>query len=82
VLNDLEVFAADIQKAYLTSPCKDKKYTILGEEFDPDRKGKKKIIVQALYGLKSAGASFRNHLASCLGHLGFTSSRGNLDAWF
>jgi hypothetical protein len=81
-LNDLEVFAADIQNAYLTRPCKEKIYTILSEEFGPHRKGKKAIVVRALYGLKSAGASFRNHLASCLGHLGFTSSRGNPDVWF
>jgi Reverse transcriptase (RNA-dependent DNA polymerase) len=81
-LNDLEVFAADIQNAYLTSPCEEKIYTILGEEFGPHRKGKKAIVVRALYGLKSAGASFRNHLASCLGHLGFTSSRGDPDVWF
>jgi hypothetical protein len=38
--------------------------------------------VRALNGLKSAGASFRNHLASCLRHLGFTSSRGDADVWF
>jgi hypothetical protein len=37
--------------------------------------------VRALYGLKLAGASFCNHLASCLGHLGFTSSRGDPDVW-
>jgi hypothetical protein len=48
----------------------------------PHRKGKKAIVVRALYGLKLAGASFRNHLASCLGHLGFTSYRGNPDVWF
>jgi hypothetical protein len=38
--------------------------------------------VRALYGLKSAGALFRNHLASCLGHLGFTLSRGDPDVWY
>jgi hypothetical protein len=31
VLNDLEVFAADIQNAYVTSPCEEKIYTILGK---------------------------------------------------
>jgi hypothetical protein len=81
-LNDLEVFTADIQNAYLTSPCQEKIYTILGEEFGPDRKGKKAIVVRTLYGLKLAGESFRNHLASCPGHLGFTSIRGDPDVWF
>jgi hypothetical protein len=79
-LNDLEVFAADIQYAYLTSPCEEKIYT--KEEFGPHRKEKKVNVVRALYGLKSAGASFRNHLASCLGYLCFTSSRGDPDVWF
>jgi hypothetical protein len=79
-LNDIEVFAADIQNAYLTSPCKEKIYHP-GEEFGPHRKRKKAIVVRELYGLKSAGA-FRSHLASCLGHLGFTSSRGDLYVWF
>ena len=81
-LNDLDVFAADIQNAYLTSPCEEKIWTTLGPEFGPHRQGKKAIVVRALYGLKSAGAAFRNHLASCLGHLGFTSSRGDPDVWF
>jgi hypothetical protein len=79
MVNDL---AADIQNAYLTSPRKDNIYNILGEEFGPHRKEKKSTVVWALYGLKLAGASFRNHLASCLGPLGFTSSRGNPDDCF
>ena len=81
-LNDLDVFSADIQNAYLTSPCEEKIWTILGAEFGPHRQGKKALVVRALYGLKSAGAAFRNHLASCLGHLGFSSSRGDPDVWF
>ena len=81
-LNDLDVFAADIQNAYLTSPCEEKIYTVLGPEFGPHRQGKKALVVRALYGLKSAGAAFRNHLASCLGHLGFTASRGDPDVWY
>ena len=56
-LNDLEVKASDIQNAYLTAPCEEKIWTTLGPEFGPDQ-GKKDIIVCALYGLKSAGASF------------------------
>jgi hypothetical protein len=43
----------------------------LGPEFGSDA-GKKAFIVRALYGLKSAGASFRNHLADCMQHMGFT----------
>jgi hypothetical protein len=37
--------------------------------------------VHALYGLKSAGASFRNHLADCMTHLGFTPCLDDPDLW-
>ena len=68
-LNDLEVKTADIENAYLTAPVGEKIYCKLGPEFGDDA-GKLAIIVRALYGLKSAGASFRNHLADCMRHLG------------
>jgi hypothetical protein len=41
---------------------------VLGPEFGEDA-GKQALIVRALYGLKSAGAAFRNHLESCMDHL-------------
>jgi hypothetical protein len=61
-LNDLEVKTADIENAYLTAPVSEKVWTVLGPEFGSDA-GKKAILVRSLYGLKSAGASFQNHLA-------------------
>jgi hypothetical protein len=67
-LNDLEVKTADIENAYLTAPIGEKIWCTLGPEFGGDA-GKRAIIVRALYGLKSAGASFRNHLADCMRHL-------------
>jgi Reverse transcriptase (RNA-dependent DNA polymerase) len=81
-LNGLSILSADIQNAYLTSPCQEKIYTTLGPEFGPHRCGRKALVVRALYGLKSAGAAFRNHLASCLAHLGYESSKGDPDVWF
>ena len=50
-LNDLEVMASDVKNAFLTAPCDEKVWTILGPEFGEDE-GKKAIIVRALYGLK------------------------------
>jgi hypothetical protein len=61
-LNDLQVKAGDTQNAYLMAPVTEKIWTRLGKEVGTDC-GKKAVIVRALYGLKSAGASFRNHLA-------------------
>jgi hypothetical protein len=37
--------------------------------------------VRALYGLKSAGAAFRNYLASCMGHLKWKPCIADRDLW-
>jgi hypothetical protein len=80
-LNDLEVKTADIENAYLTAPIDEKIWCTLGPEFGEDA-GKRAIIVRALYGLKSAGASFCNHLADCMHHLGRDSCMADHDVWF
>jgi hypothetical protein len=79
-LNDLEVKTADIENAYLTAPVSEKVWTVLGPEFGSDA-GKKAILVRSLYGLKSAGSIFRNHLADCLRHLGWKSGLADPDLW-
>jgi len=78
--NDLEVKAADIMNAYITAPVEEKIWTILGPEFRADQ-GKKATIVRAIYGLKSSGASFRNHLADCMRHMGYTPCLADPDLW-
>ena len=77
-LNDLEVKTSDIQNAYLTASCSEKVHTTLGTEFG-ENKRKTAIIVRALYGLASSGASFRNHLADCMHHLGYKSCLADPD---
>jgi hypothetical protein len=79
-LNDLDVKMADIENAYLTAPITEKVWTVLGPEFGNDA-GKRALIVRALYGLKSAGAAFRNHLAECMKHLGWHPFRADRDLW-
>ena len=79
-LHDLNVKTADIMNAYIKAPCAEKVYTILGPEFGPDE-GKMAVIVRALYGLKSAGASFRNHLADCMKQMGYRSCLADPDLW-
>jgi hypothetical protein len=71
---------ADIENAYLTAPITEKVWTVLGPEFGDDA-GKHALIVRALYGLKSAGADFRNHLAACMNHLGWHPCRDDIDLW-
>ncbi len=80
-LNDLQVKAGDVLNAYITAPCKEKVWTVLGPEFGPDA-GKNAIIVRALYGLKSAGAAFRAHLASFMCQMGYTSCKADPDLWY
>lgn len=80
-LNDLQVKTSDIENAYLTAPVTEKLYIICGPEFGPDA-GKRALIVRALYGLKSAGNSFRNHLADCMVTLGYESCRADQDLWY
>ena len=63
---------ADVQNAFLTASCSELIHMTLGLEFGEDQ-GKAAVIVRALYGLTSAGASFRNHLADCMRHLGYHS---------
>jgi hypothetical protein len=79
-LNDLKVFACDIQNAFLTAPCRENLYTVAGQEFGSDE-GKFMIVVRALYGLKSAGATFRAFLGEHLYNMGFRSSQADPDVW-
>ena len=66
--------------AYVTVPCSENTWTVLGKEFGKDQ-GKKSIIVRVLYGLKSSGAAFHAHLADCMRSMGYTSCRGDNDPW-
>jgi hypothetical protein len=67
-LNGLEVCTADIRNAYLQASSDD---IICGPEFGVENEGKVAFIHRALYGGKSAGRDFRNHLRSCIHRIGF-----------
>ena len=66
--------------AYVTAPCSEKIWTVLGKQFGADE-GKKAIIVRALYGLKSSGAAFHAHLSDCMRSMGQTPFRGDNYLW-
>ena len=44
-------------------------------------RGKTAVIIRALYGLKSAEAAFRSHLARCMESLGYQSCNADPDLW-
>jgi hypothetical protein len=64
-LNDLEVKIGNVLNAYITAPVTEKVWIwiVLGPEFGSNA-GRSAVIVLDLYGLKSAGAAFRAHMAS------------------
>ena len=43
-LNGLDVFAVDVQNAYLQAPSSEKHYVICGDEFDPEHNSKVALI--------------------------------------
>ena len=81
VLNGLQMFAANIHNAYLQAPSSQKDYVVCGLEFGIQNIGKVVLIHWALYGGKSAGRDFRNHLRSCMHHLDFRPCPANPDVW-
>jgi hypothetical protein len=64
-LNELDVTAANMRNAYLQAPSSHKHYITCRPEFGLENQGKKALITRALYGGKSAGKDFRNHLRAC-----------------
>jgi hypothetical protein len=79
-LNDLEHKTADIKNAYLTAPVLEKICCVLGPEFGANT-GKHAIVVWSLYGLKGTCASFWNHLADYMQHLGWELCIADQDLW-
>ena len=80
-LNDIDVMAADIRNAYLQASSLQKHFIIYGHEFGLENVGRKALIRRALYGGKTSGHDFRNHLRECMKHMGFTSCLADPDVW-
>ena len=80
-LNDLDLFACDVESAYLCADCLEKVWCVAGSEFGSD-KGKVLLIVRALYGLKSSGAAWRAMLAKVLREeMNFTPTEADPDVY-
>ena len=79
-LNGVDILAADLQNACLNAPCREKIWFEGGKECREDE-GKVLIVVRALYGLKSAGFSWRSEFAQTLRDLGFESTKADPDVW-
>jgi hypothetical protein len=79
-LNGLDIMSCDLENAYLNAKCKEKSWFEGGIECGADQ-GKVLIFVRALYGLKSAGASWHATLVQALRDLGFVSTTADPDVW-
>ena len=79
-LNGIDILSCDLQNVYLNTPCCEKIWFEGGLEYGEDQ-GKILVVVRTLYGLKSAGASWRSTLASLLLDLGYESTKADPDVW-
>ena len=79
ILHDLEVKIANALNAYRMAPNREKIWIVLGPKFGDYFC--KSAILSALYGLKSAGASVRTHLAQCVQELGYKSCDADPGPW-
>ncbi len=79
-LNELDVFGCDVSNAYLNAPCREKIWVKAGPEFGSDE-GSVMLIRKALYGLKSAGKSWRTMLAESLEALGWQNTIADPDVY-
>ena len=81
-LNGLNIYACDIGNAYLEAKTKEKIAIIGGPEFrDFGLEGHLLLIDKALYGLRTSGARFWEHLSDYLRDLGWSPSKADPDVW-
>ena len=81
-MNELDLLSADIGNAYLNAKCRERVHVMCGQElFGQEHMGKLAVICRALYGLKTSGASWRQHLATEIRNLGFTNTKGDRDVY-
>jgi Reverse transcriptase (RNA-dependent DNA polymerase) len=79
-LNDLDILYCDIGNAYLNAPCREKIWFEAVKECGEDA-GKAMILKRALYGLKSAGASWRAMFSNSIVELGFKDTMVDPDVY-
>ena len=79
-MNDLDVMGADVKNSLLSADNIETHWIRAGPKFGLEQ-GRVFIIARALYGLKSASASFRSFMAKKLDEIGFKSIPADPDVW-
>eukprot|EP00957_Ditylum_brightwellii_P208693 15358546-Ditylum_brightwellii.AAC.1 len=78
--HDLGFMAGNIGNVFCTAPCAEKIWSVAGDQFG-NKKGSTVVLKRALYGLKTALASFHQFLGDFLRVMGFVPSRSDQDLW-
>ena len=79
-LNKLDAMTWDVGNAYLNTPCREKIWFVAGTEHG-EKKGKVMVVVWALYGLESSGASWRAMSADTLLAMNFIPTQEYPDVY-
>ena len=79
-LNNIPIYSTDIGNAYLEATTKEKVYIVAGSEFG-ELEGHTLLIHKALYGLRSSGLRWHEHLADSLRQMDFKSTKAEEDIW-
>ena len=79
-MNGISCCAADVGCAYLNGRTREKVYIIAGPVFGALHGGIL-VIIGSIYGLRTSGARFWEHLAEKLRQLGFRNSKADHNLW-
>ena len=80
VLNDLELWGADVGNAYLQALTREKLYIVGGPEFEV-LQGHVLVMHKALYGTRSGGACWHDKFFDILHDMSFKPSKADPDIW-
>ena len=78
-LNDLPIFACDIQNACLQVPSSEKYYIVCGPQFGLENKWKHTMIVRSLNGWKSSGNGYWRYASCAMEDMLFLSCKSDPD---
>jgi Reverse transcriptase (RNA-dependent DNA polymerase) len=79
-LHKLQLWATNIENAYLEASTTEKVFIITGLEFG-EREGHILVISKALYGLFTSGAKWHDRFSDCIRELRFFPCRAEPDIW-
>ena len=80
-LKNVNILSVYISNAYLNSKCDEKVCFRAGPEFKSHQR-MWILMVKALHEMRSAEASFRNHLTQALREMGFLPTLASCDVWY